>query len=62
MISSGGWACSALIWGFLGTENAEAEAHGVGEEIGSIVPKNTERMQFSQAISRVLKMQMEPGL
>lgn len=62
MISSKGWACSALVQGFLGAEDAEAEAHRVGEEVGSVVPKNTERMQFSQAISRVLKMQMEPGL
>lgn len=63
MISSEGWACSALGQRFLGTEDAEAEANGVGEEGGrSVVPRNTERMQFSQAISRVLKMQMEPGL
>lgn len=62
MISSGRWACSALVQGFLGTEDAEAEAHGVGEEVGSVMPENTERIQFSQAINRVLKMQMEPGL
>lgn len=32
------------------------------EEVGIVVPRNTGRRQFSQAISRVLKMQMEPGL
>lgn len=38
---------------------AEAQWSGRGD---SVVPRNTGKMQFSQAISRVLKMQMEQGL
>lgn len=50
------------MWDLLGTEGPEAEAQWSKGGGGSVVPRNTGSMQFSQAISGVLKMQMELGL
>lgn len=62
MISGGAGFGQPLMWDLLGTEGPEAEAQWSKGGGGSVVPRNTRSMQFSQAISGVLKMQMELGL